>query len=304
MKNFIKQYRNHIALHFTVFIWGFTGILGKLISIDSFSIVWWRMLIALVGLLLFMAITRRSFVTSPLNRAKYIFTGLITAGHWLCFFEALKVSNVSVTLTTLSTTSLFVALLEPLLLRKKFVWYQLLLGIFTLCGLLLIFQFETQYALGIMLALAAAFLAALFGTLNALYVQTDRPSLITSHEMLGGVIGISIYTVLNAGQGLEFSLSGLDLMYLLVLGLVCTAMAFVVSIEVLKELSAFTVSISINMEPIYAILFALWIFGEEEYMSTGFYFGAVIIIGAILANAWLKSREKRKSAVKKRLPLG
>lgn len=295
MKNLILANKYTLSLHGVIFLWGFTGILGKLITISSFSLVWWRMLIALLGLVVFMLITKRSFKSSKTNYLKYIITGFITAGHWILFFEAIKVSTVSVALTTMASASLFVAFLEPIFFKRRIIWYELFFGLLTIGGLAIIFQFETDQWLGIVLALASAFLAALFGTLNGVFVKTDRPTLITTVEMIGGVIGISLYYAFANGFN-GFSIpAGIDWVYLLILGLLCTSMAFVVSIEVMKELSPFTVTISINMEPIYAIIFALLIFREEEYMSPGFYLGAVIVMGTIFLNSYFKKKVKNKS---------
>ncbi|MEX2596128.1 MAG: DMT family transporter [Salibacteraceae bacterium] len=295
MKNYLVKYKYYLSLHGVIFLWGFTGILGRLITIPSSAIVWLRMLIALLGLLAFMLATRRSFKTTHRNRLKFLITGVITAGHWLFFFEALKVSNVSIALTTLASTSLFVAFMEPFFFKRKLILYELFLGFGTLIGLAIIFRAETIYALGIIYALIAAVLAALFGTLNGVFVKHDRPTLITVYEMLGGVIAISVY-YLMAGNFQSFALpTAMDWVWLIILGLICTSFAFVVSIEVMKELSPFTVSMSINMEPIYAIIFALIIFQEEEMMSPLFYLGAAMVMGMIFINGYFKRKAKLKS---------
>lgn len=271
-----------------IFLWGFTGILGRLIQIPTLSIVWWRMSIALVGLGLFMALSGRSIKTSPIKAAKYLSVGFITAAHWIFFFEALKVSNVSITLTTLASTSLFVALFEPFFFKRRIIGYELVFGLITVIGLAIIFQAERDYSYGVILALFSAILAAVFGTVNGIFVTQDRATLITAYEMLGGIIGVSIYTFM-----FDFPVVlpvGIDWIWLLILGLVCTSFAFVVSIEVMKSMSPFTVSISINMEPIYAIIFALIIFKEDEYMSPMFYVGAVLVMSMIFLNSYIKRK--------------
>lgn len=294
MTKFFEENKHQISLHLVIFLWGFTGILGKLITIDSLSIVWWRMATALAGLLVFMLITKRGFKTSGTQAIKYLVTGLITAGHWVLFFEALKRSNVSITLTTLASTSLFVALLEPLFFKRKIIPYELLLGLLTIVGLAIIFQAESDYSTGVLLALGSAALAAVFGTVNGIFVKQDRPTLITAYEMLGGVLGISVYLAV-LGDIPTIPTLATDWTWILILGLVCTSMAFVVSIEVMKSLSPFTVTISINMEPIYAIVFALLIFKDDEFMSPMFYIGAVLVLGMIFLNSYLKRRARRRS---------
>ncbi|MEZ4721528.1 MAG: DMT family transporter [Flavobacteriales bacterium] len=292
--SFFETHKHQLSLHGVIFLWGFTGILGRLIQVSSTSIVWWRILIAVSGLILFMIVAKRSLLTTTNNIVKYLITGCITAGHWVFFFEALKVSNVSITLTSLASTSLFVALLEPLFFKRKVIGYEILFGLLTLVGLGLIFQAETEHSLGVVLSLISAFLAALFGTLNGVYVKHDRPSLITAYELIGGLIGLTIYLYFLGGAGIEIPI-GIDWAWLAILGLVCTSFAFVISIEVMKTLSPFTVSISINMEPIYAIIFALIIFKEEEYMSPMFYIGAALVMSMIFMNSYIK----RKSATKR-----
>ena len=283
-----------LSLHGVIFLWGFTGVLGRLISISSFSLVWWRMSIATLGLLVFMVASGRSFQTSWKYRFQYLATGIVTAGHWILFFEAIKISNVSITLTTMASASLFVAFLEPIFFKRGIIWYEIVFGLLTIGGLGLIFQFETEYGLGILLALGSAFLAAVFGTVNGLFVKQDRPTLITTMEMIGGVIGISLYYGIAGGFD-DFAIpTGIDWLWLLILGLVCTSFAFVVSIEVMKELSPYTVTISINMEPIYAIIFALIIFREDELMSPGFYLGALIVMSMIFLNSWFKRRDRQR----------
>lgn len=294
-----KKNQSLLSLHGIIFLWGFTGVLGRLISISSFSLVWWRMTIALVGLIVFMIITKRSIRTSWKNHVKYLITGVITAGHWILFFESLKVSNVSITLTTLASTSLFVAFMEPLFFKRRIIWYEVIFGLVTLGGLAIIFQFETQYGLGILLALGSAFLASIFGTVNGLFIREDGSVLITTVEMIGGVIGISSYYAFTGSLESFAMPTNIDWVYLLILGLVCTSLAFVVSVEVMKELSPFTVSMSINMEPIYAIIFALIIFRESEYMSSGFYIGAIIVMSMIFLNSFLKRRIENKKALTK-----
>ncbi len=295
MLNFIRAYRYQIALHITVFVWGFTGILGKLIEVPYYSIVWYRMLIAAFGLLVYAFITKTTLRIGFKKMALFILVGFIVGAHWSTFFQALKVSNVSVVLTTLASASLFVALLEPLFFKRKIILYELLFGLAVIIGLSLIFNFESQYSLGIILALCSAFLAALFSTINGLLIRNDKARVITFYEMIGGVLGISIYTLVNENPTIaDFSPELLDVFYLLVLGVICTAVAFVVSVQVMKELSPFTVSISINMEPIYAIILALIFFGDSEQMTPGFYLGALIIFSTVIGNAVLKSIQKRK----------
>ncbi|UTW64243.1 EamA family transporter [bacterium SCSIO 12741] len=295
-EGFFTRYQNHIAIHVIVLIWGFTGILGKVISIPFYSLVWFRMAIAFLSLIIYFKLFRKGGTISLRYIPQILGVGLLVAAHWAAFFEALKVSTVSVVLTTLASTSLFVALIEPLFFKRRVRLYEVIFGVIVISGLFLIFQFEADYHLGIMLSLLAALLAALFGVINGRLVEKAPPGQITLYEMLGGVLGISIYTVLFENWSwADFQPTSLDWIYLLVLGVICTAVAFVVSVQVLRELSPFTVSMSINMEPIYAIILALIFFGDSERMTPGFYAGALLILGTVLANGLVKARINRKN---------
>lgn len=291
--NLSKKYHYYIVLHITVLIWGFTGVFGKLINLPSSSIVIDRMFIAFLTLALIKLFTRNSEKVLLRHKIQMWAVGLITAVHWLTFFEAIKVSTVSLTLSCLASCSLFVALIEPIVLKQKLKYYELVLGLLVVAGIYIIFAFEETYTLGIILSLISAFMAAVFSVWNASLIKQNSAISIAYHEMLGGSVAMLLYFALKG----EFQLSqiipvGIDWIYLTFLGVVCTAIAFMMGIAVLKELSPFTVSISVNMEPIYAIVLALLIFGESEVMSVEFYYGFAIILGTIILNAYLKSRNK------------
>ncbi len=290
-KQNFTPYRNHIYLHIIVFVWGFTGILGKLITLPAISLVWYRMLIAFLGLGAFILWRRSRFSIPPRSLFYLIITGILIAAHWIFFFASIKVSNVSIALTCIASTSFFTALLQPLLLRTRVLFYEVMLGLIVVGGIYLIFQFEGQFLAGIIYSLAAAFLAALFTIINSLFIKKIDPVAISFYEMLGGFIGISLYLTIFSPHLFLLFPSGVDFCWLLVLGLLCTALAFVVSISVMKELSPYTVTISVNMEPIYAILLALCLFGDEEKMTFGFYLGALVILFTIFANAYFKKRQ-------------
>lgn len=298
MKNFLTQYRNHLLLHFIILIWGFTGILGKLITLPSGPLVWYRMLIACAGIGVYLFVSGPKQIPKIKNMLLYILVGFVVAAHWITFFESIKVSTVSIALACLSSTTLFVAFLEPIFYKRKIVWHEVLLGLVVIIGLGLIFNFEPKYHLGIGLAILSAFLAAVFGTVNGILVRNDKSKIISFYEMLGGVIGITIYFLSSQKFEVFTTLPTFaDLIYLLILGLICTAFAFVVSVEVLKYLSPFTVTISINMEPIYAIILALLFFGEEEKMTVGFYLGAGLILATIFTNAYLKAQKRKRNLI-------
>jgi len=287
-----KKTYYYLILHLTVVIWGFTGILGKLISMPSSSIVLDRMLVAFVTLVIVMIFKKRKEIILWRYKWQMLFVGFITAAHWATFFEAIKVSNISVTLCCLSSCSFFIALIQPLLLKTRLKFYEIILGLFVIIAIYIIFSFENKFSLGIILSLFSAFFAALFSVWNAVLIKNNSSLVITLYEMLGGTITMLLYLLMSG----EFNIHNIipysyDLFYILVLGVICTALAFLLGTEVLKELSPFTVSVSVNLEPIYAILLALWIFGESEIMSIEFYIGALIILTTIILNAFFKAKE-------------
>ncbi len=287
-----KKTQYYLILHLTILIWGFTSILGKLITMPSSVIVIDRMLIAFLTLLFLKLFKNNESLVKWNCKWQMLVVGFITAAHWVTFFEALKVSNVSVTLSCLASCSFFVALIEPLFLKTKFKFYEIVLGLLVIFGIYIIFTFENQYTLGVILSLSSALFAAIFSVWNVSLIKTNTAHNIALYEMLGGVIAMLLYFILKGDfHFLQLIPSGSDWVYILILGTFCTAIAFLLGIEVLRELSAFTVSISVNLEPIYAILLALWIFGESEIMSIEFYIGFAIILGTILVNAYMKSKE-------------
>ena len=221
--------------------------------------------------------------------------GFIIAAHWIFFFEAIKQSNVSIALAATATGSLFTALLEPIFFKRKLHLYELLLGSIVILGLYFIFQFETDNSIGIWLGVLAAFLASIFTVMNGQLIKQYDSTRISLYELGGGVIAISIYFLIFSPSSLpNFQLSSSDWIWMLTLAIVCTAFAFVASVKVMEELTPFTVSLSINLEPVYGILLALLIFGESEKMSNGFYIGTSLILCSLFLNVWIKRRLKKR----------
>lgn len=287
-----KSRADFLLLHLIVVIYGFTGILGKLITLPADALTWYRMALAAVALLVYMAIsgTLRDLKQKALG--KTIFVGVLTAAHWITFFEAIKQSNVSVALATMSSTALFVAVLSPLFGKRKFAGYEVVLGVVAICGLVMIFGFETEYHIGIILALISAALSAIFTLYNAELIKTATATAITTTEMIAGAVALMIYLSLFGDIDGDFwRVSQMDWLWLILLAVVATAFAFVVSVEIMKRLTPFTIAITVNLEPIYSIILALIIFGSSEEMSWGFYAGALIILSTIFINTWLKSRK-------------
>jgi drug/metabolite transporter (DMT)-like permease len=287
--------KSYLHLHLIVFIWGFTAILGELITLDALPLVWYRMLLAVGFIALYFLWKKKSFKVSPKLFGVLLFLGLIIALHWLTFFKAIKVSNVSVTLACLSTGAFFAAFLEPIFYKRRVIWYEILFGLMVVGGLYMIFNFEGDYVYGIVLALISAFLSALFSVFNGKLASKYDPGIISIYELGGGVLCFSVYLLFTDGFSSSFfDVSGSDWLYLFVLSSICTAYAFIASVKVMKFISPYTVMLTINLEPIYGILLALMIFGEKEKMSSGFYFGALIILSTVVLNGLVKYYQKRK----------
>jgi len=294
----LKNYSHLIHLHIIVFIFGFTAILGKLISIRALELVWYRMLIAACVLFVLLLIKKNTYKIPLKKTIVYLGVGFIVAAHWLTFFHAIKVSNVSVTLACLAATTLFTSILEPIIIKRRFYWVEAVLGVFIILGLYLIFEFETRYKWGIFFALISALLAGLFNIINKKLTPQNNANVMSFYEMLGGFVIITIYIFLFEDIKPEnFKLTGLDFMYLLLLGSVCTAYAFTAIIELMKKISAYVVILSINLEPVYGVIMAFFIFGASEQMTTGFYLGALIIVACVFLYEPLMRKFHRKKNI-------
>jgi drug/metabolite transporter (DMT)-like permease len=285
--------KSYLHLHLIVFIWGFTAILGRLISLDALPLVWFRMLFAVAFIFIYIRYYKIGIKIPRKVIIKFLVAGLIIALHWFTFFRAIKVSNVSITLACLSTGAFFTSLIEPIFFGKKIVWYEIFFGIIVVFGLTIIFKVESNYVEGILLALLSAFLSASFAVINSKFVQTYDPTVISFYELSGGVLFFSAFLLFGNSFNAEFfQLSLSDLICLLILSSVCTAYAFIASTAVMKFLSPYTVMLTINLEPIYGIILAVLIFKDKEQMSNGFYFGALIILTTVILNGVIKSRKK------------
>ena len=284
--------RDYLHLHFIVFIWGFTAVLGKLITIGALPLVWYRMLLATLMVFLFILFKKTSL---KIFSRKILWTmllgGVIIALHWVTFFLAIKLSTVTVALAAMSTGAFFTALLEPIWYGRKIIWYELLLGLIVIAGIGIIFKVEQGYAYGISLALISACLSAIFSLMNGKLIKNGRPSVISFYELGAGVLFLTVYLMVTGGFSKDFFLlSKNDWIFLFVLASVCTAYAFIASVKVMRHLSPFTVMLTINLEPVYGIVLAFVFLGEEEKMNPFFYLGGLVILSTVLVNGILKNR--------------
>lgn len=282
-----------MMMHFIVILLGLTGVLGKLISADSATLVWYRTFIAFISIAAYLFIRRRFSLPGRKQLIQVIAVGFIVALHWLFFFESIKISNVSVAVVCLSTSSLFSSFLEPIFFKRKVSTYEVVLGLVVIAALSLAMNAEANYLWGYIYGVIAAFLATLFTILNAKLIQKVEAAPITMIEMFAGFLLLSVYFLFE--NPTSWTVSSQDLLYLIILGVVCTAFAFVLSVEVMKQLSPYTVIMAVNLEPIYSIILALLLFGASEAMSTTFYIGGALILICVFLEGYFKSKAKNKA---------
>lgn len=288
--------KSYLSLHTAVLLYGFTAILGALIEMPAFLIVWWRVLITGISLLLFVNATKL-FRRLP-RRDLWTFAGIgvIVAVHWLTFYGSVKLSNASICLVCMSTASLFTAFVEPLLLKQKFRWHEAGLGLIIIPAMVLIVRtLDLSMYAGIASGLLSSFLAVLFSVLNKKYVDRAGTVEITLLEMWSSWLFLSLilpFYFLWSGEGFADMLppSLNDWLYLLVLALLCTTLAYVLALYALKELSAFASNLTVNLEPVYGILLAVIILREDKDLSSEFYLGAGMIILAVLIYPFVKRK--------------
>jgi drug/metabolite transporter (DMT)-like permease len=281
--------KDYINLHFLVFLWGFTAILGKLITIPAVEMVFYRTLLSAIGMGVLMLVRRETFGVSGNDLVKLFFTGIVVGAHWLTFFLAVKISNPSTALVGFATCSLWAALLEPLVKKRQIQLVEVFLGAVVIVGLYIIFSFDFQYPLGLFLGILSGITVAIFGVINSLMVRRINSTAITFYEMISACLSIGVFMMFTNDE-LHLSPSPLDWLWISILALVCTVYAYAIAIELMKRLSVFFIQLSLNLEPVYGIILALLIFGESEVMGWSFYLGTVIILAAVLLYPLLKSK--------------
>ena len=275
-----------------VVILGLTGVFGKLISLSAIYLVWYRMGIAFISIAIFLAFKKQLFSISKQDFFGLLGVGALVTFHWLCFFESIKVSTVSVAVVCLATSSLFSALIEPFFFKRKFLFYELIMGVVVVFALAFIMGTETKYFWGYFYGIIAALLATLFTLFNAKYINKVDAAKITMIEMLSGVLIISCILFLQQDYSvLTTKISVDDLSYLIILGTLCTAMVFVWLTEIMRHITPYSLIMAINLEPVYSIVFALIIFGDDELMSSSFYLGSCVIIGIVLLDGYIKNKQ-------------
>jgi drug/metabolite transporter (DMT)-like permease len=294
--------KSYLELHFIVLIWGFTAILGKLIHVPAPELVFIRTLLAVPGLALVIVLMgqQAAFRIGRADLLRLLATGALISAHWLLFFASARVANVSISLAGLSTASLWVALLEPLFTGKRLRAFEIALALGIVAGLYLIFRFEFSHVLGLMMGVGSALFAALFSLLNAQYTKRLPGTTISLYELLGACLSTALFFPVYLLSGLsktghlELNLTPWDWLWVILLAWACTVYPFAASVRLMRRLSTFAMSLTVNLEPVYGIILARLIFGESERLTDGFYIGTGVIILCVaahpIAEAWLRRR--------------
>lgn len=288
-----------IQLHSAVFLWGFTGVLGRAITLDSTMLVWWRLLITMLSLWILYLLQGKARRIPTKSIVIISLIGTILALHWVCFYASIKLANVTIALTCLSTTALIASLIEPLILKKRFDPFEIVLGLFAVAGIFIIYNTHLQFSTGIIVGLLAALFTVLVSVLNKKIVDQYHPEHITLYQLTGGFLGLTIllpvFHLLFPGK---WSAPGFwDWIWLVVLSWVCTILTFFLYIRALKKVSAFTMNLTLTLEPVYGIILAFLIYHENKLLSRWFYAGFALIALAVVFHMWrIISEVRRKSS--------
>ena len=287
-----ERIKNLILMHFVVLIFGFTGILGKLITIEAVPLVFWRTAIGAATIYLWLKLRNKVTNKSWATIAKLCGVGILIAIHWVTFFASIKASNVSIALTMLAVSPMFVGFIEPFFFRRKIDPKEIFIASVVIVGVAITLKFSSGYEWGVFLGLISALFASLFATINGVLVKEYDASNISLVELFFASLVIFLFMAVRGEVGLELiAIDIMDWVYIIILAVVATSFAFIAFTHVMKVFTPFTTTVAINLEPIYSIILAVLIFGEEEIMGVQFYIGATLIIGAIIINTILKEKK-------------
>jgi len=287
-KNKIKD---QIQLHFIVLIWGFTAILVALIPLEALPLVWFRVMIASFTIFVFAKFHKIDLKIDKPTFVKFFIGGVIIALHWATFFNAIKVSTISITLVTMSSSAIFVVLLQPIFGIEKIKIYELVLASIAIVGFIVIFKVEQLYVKGILYALASSFLLAIFSIYNNKLTMKHKAIHISFYELLSAFLFLTVLMFFSGiFSKLEIEMSNYEILFLIILSTIATAYPFVIATDLLKKMGSFTLLLTNNLEPVYGIILALIIFGDKERMSAQFYIGAFIVFCSVVINSVLKSK--------------
>lgn len=289
----------YIQMHLSIILWGATSVLGRGIALSEGMLVWYRLIITTASLGIYILLSKKSFKVSKQNFWKLFGIGALLMVHWLFFYGAIKYSNVSITLSLFASTTLFTALIEPVITKKKFNQAELLYSLMALCGIGLIFYSDqNSYSIGIVLALLAAFIGAFFNILNKGVVKEVSSDLVSFYEIGAGLLVLTLLlpVYINIFQPIKLLPTNTDWVLLFVLAIMCTHITLILSLNALKHLSAFTLNLSINLEPVYGIALAFLIFHENKNLNIGFFAGTLIIMLSVLFHSYFEERSTKTNS--------
>ncbi len=287
--------KHYFLLHIIVFIWGFSPVLGRFISADAFQLVWFRILITVGVMFLYLKATKQEMKISPKHFWQLSGIGIIIMIHWLMFYGAIKESNISVTMVAFSTGTLFSSIIEPILYKRRIRFYEVIIGLIIIGAIALIFSIETQYWLGILLGIGAAFTSSLFGVFNGIMSHQLRSGVISFYELSAALIGLTLFLGINGNFNASFfALDNSSMIGLLLLSLVCTVFPFIASVNLAKYISPYTIVLTVNLETVYGIIWAILFYNENKEVKPTFYIGVLIILLAIFLNSYLKRVSDKK----------
>lgn len=283
-----------LRLQFLVLLWGFTGLFGKLVTISSLPMVWFRMSIAAIAIFIYIKVTKGSFKISKKHVLQLLCIGGIVGLHWFTFYQSIKTSNVAVALSTLSLCALFSSILEPILFKRKIILSEIILALVVSACIMVIFSASPAYKEGIIYGVVCSFLSALFSILNSTYKDKIASTNITFYEMIGGFLTINLLMfVFNIDSFNEIlNVGWSNFLWLMLLGVVFTAFAQIEAVNLFKYFTPYTILLNINLEPVYGIILASLVFGESEKMQPIFYISTAVMILSIIVNGLIKSKQK------------
>ncbi|MCW5908611.1 MAG: EamA family transporter [Chitinophagales bacterium] len=285
----------HLQMHLSILLWGATGVLGRGIDLSEGLLVWYRMLLVSLSLFLYVKFMGVSLRVSKENFWRLTGIGILLMIHWLFFYGAIKYSNVSITLSLFSSTTLFTALIEPLITKKKFNKAEMLYSILAMAGIGIIFYTdENSYTVGIVLALLAAFVGAFFNILNKGLVKQLPSSVVSFHEIFSGFAALTVFmpVYIWVFEPVKLYPTTSDWLLLLVLAVLCTHVTLILSLNALKHLSAFTLNLAINLEPVYGIALAFIFFRENKELNGWFFAGAGIIMLSVILHSYFEHNQE------------
>lgn len=289
--------RSAWQIHCCVVLWGFTAVLGKLISLGTLALVWWRMLLVAAALLIVPRFWRGLSRMPRRLIATYAGIGMVVAVHWVTFYGSVRLANASVAATCIALTPVFLAFVEPFMVGRRFDMRELLFGVAAVPGVMLVVGgTPTSMHLGIAVGVLSALLLAVFAILNKRYIGNSDALCVTGIEMAAGLLLMSVIAPLFSSDAVFVIPSADDAMLLAVLAMGCTMLPFAISLSALRRVSAFSTAIALNMEPVYAIVLAILLLGEQRELSASFYLGVAIVIGAVFLHPWVLRRSAAKVA--------